>query len=174
MINPKLIDSDKVQERIGKCIRYHYNNTLGYKNNNTSNTNSTYKCNKEYIQECIDKSNRVYGTKSIDELHELDIEETRVLDRKYSSNLFISLGLILITLFCLLGCSTTYIDTDSSEQQAKTISAVLSECVEQPKGTVGNTNMSLAKAYMRSTESLVMCQEISKGVIDGLNNLHKE
>lgn len=110
-----------------------------------------YKCNTEEELEIVSKEKEVY------------------MDKSYISKILLGIALILLALGVLFGCSTSYIDTDTSTSQAKAVSAVLSECVAQPMGIVGDTNLSLVRAYINSTESLIVCQEISQGVIDGLN-----
>lgn len=79
--------------------------------------------------------------------------------------------LILISvLIFLAGCTTpVYIDSGSATAQGKTIKAVLSDCIGQQVGKVGSTNLSLAKAYIGSTEGLLVCQEISLGIIQSID-----
>lgn len=85
--------------------------------------------------------------------------------------LLVKLFILIVTLIFIAGCiNPTVIDSGSGKAQARTIKAVLSDCVAQPVGQVGSTNKSLATGYIRSTESLFICQEISLGIIQGLNN----
>lgn len=92
-------------------------------------------------------------------------------NKRYNSYYFclvVKVALLLLTLIFILGCTPTYIDSGSSKAQSRTIKAVLSECVAQEVGKVGNTNLSLAKGYIRSSEGLLICQGISQEIINNL------
>lgn len=103
------------------------------------------------------------------------IQELRVrIDKPRSPIWFclvLKLFILVLTLIFIAGCTTpVYIDSGSNTSQARTIKAVLSDCVAQEVGKVGETNLSLSKAYIRSTEGMLVCQEISLGIIDQLNS----
>lgn len=117
----------------------------------------------------LDNSIELYKCNTEEELDNVSKEQEEDMEKSYIARIVISLAIIALALVCLIGCSTTYIDTDTSTYQAKAVSAVLSECVSQQMGIVGDTNLSLVRAYIQSTEGLIVCQEISQGVIDGLN-----
>lgn len=117
----------------------------------------------------LDNSIELYKCNTEEELDNVSKEQEEDMEKSYIARIVISLAIIVLALVCLIGCSTTYVDTDTSTYQAKAVSAVLSECVSQQMGIVGDTNLSLVRAYIQSTEGLIVCQEISQGVIDGLN-----
>lgn len=123
---------------------------------------------KEEVLELEDTLD-IYKCNTEEELEQVSKEKEVYMDKSYISRILLGIALVLVSLGVLFGCSTSYIDTDTSVAQAKAVSAVLSECVSQPMGIVGDTNLSLVRAYINSTESLIVCQEISQGVIDGLN-----
>lgn len=131
--------------------------------------NNIYK--EELVEEVIELKDTldIYNCNTKEELELVSKEQEEYIEKSYITRVLLGIALVLIALGVLLGCSTSYIDTDTSTSQAKAVSAVLSECVAQPMGIVGDTNLSLVRAYINSTESLIVCQEISQGVIDGLN-----
>lgn len=89
----------------------------------------------------------------------------------YLWSLSLKVLILISVLIFLAGCTTpVYIDSGSATAQGKTIKAVLSECVGQQVGKVGTTNLSLAKAYIGSTEGLLVCQEISLGIIQSIDD----
>lgn len=87
-------------------------------------------------------------------------------------SLLIKVVLVLIVLNCLLGCTSTTVEDSSSQLQATSIKAVLTQCINAPVGEVGDTNLSLAKGYVRSTQSLLICQEVSLSVAEGLDSIY--
>lgn len=131
--------------------------------------NNIYK--EELVEEVIELKDTldIYNCNTKEELELVSKEQEEYIEKSYITRVLLGIALVLVALGVLLGCSTSYIDTDTSTSQAKAVSAVLSECVAQPMGIVGDTNLSLVRAYINSTESLIVCQEISQGVIDGLN-----
>lgn len=131
--------------------------------------NNIYK--EELVEEVIELKDTldIYNCNTKEELEIVSKEQEEYIEKSYITRVLLGIALVLVALGVLLGCSTSYIDTDTSTSQAKAVSAVLSECVAQPMGIVGDTNLSLVRAYINSTESLIVCQEISQGVIDGLN-----
>lgn len=76
--------------------------------------------------------------------------------------------LVLVLLGILLGC--TKIEYVKDRSSITVISAVLEECIATPVGYVGSTNISLAKGYIQSTESLFIC----KGIAREIQLLNKE
>ena len=131
--------------------------------------NNIYK--EELVEEVIELKDTldIYNCNTKEELELVSKEQEEYIEKSYITRVLLGIALVLVALGVLVGCSTSYIDTDTSTSQAKAVSAVLSECVAQPMGIVGDTNLSLVRAYINSTESLIVCQEISQGVIDGLN-----
>lgn len=61
----------------------------------------------------------------------------------------------------LLGCSTVYV-VDTT--QIDTAKALLQYCTEVQRAYVGDTNDSLARAYLHNTEGLEICRSVSKAI----------
>ena len=143
--------------------------TIKYHLYEYTHINNIYK--EELVEEVIELKDTldIYNCNTKEELELVSKEQEEYIEKSYITRVLLGIALVLIALGVLVGCSTSYIDTDTSTSQAKAVSAVLSECVAQPMGIVGDTNLSLVRAYINSTESLIVCQEISQGVIDGLN-----
>lgn len=146
-------------------IKYHLYEHTPINNIYNNIYNHIYKEEVIELEDTLD----IYKCNTEEELEQVSKEKEEYIGKSYITRVLLSIALVLIALGVLVGCSTSYIDTDTSVAQAKAVSAVLSECVSQPMGIVGDTNLSLVRAYINSTESLIVCQEISQGVIDGLN-----
>lgn len=63
----------------------------------------------------------------------------------------------------LSACAAPYNSTDYAEEATR---GLLMLCNDAPMGIVGETNESLARAYLTSTESLLLCKGVSRSLME--------
>lgn len=69
-----------------------------------------------------------------------------------------------LTIVLALGLSGCYsLDTDYSFSSSKEL---LRYCLESEAGVVGETNLSLVRAYLQTRESLDLCRGIARSIIE--------
>ena len=70
----------------------------------------------------------------------------------------VGIGLVSLS---LTACATRYVIDEYTEEATR---GLLLLCINAPVGEVGLTNESLARAYLTSTESLMVCKGVSKSI----------